>query len=139
MKTLFYFATFALCVACSHEPCHKFPAVAETKQDPSQTNPPVVPQSESVPKTLPKVLPKKTSVKVFKYDGTRQCGQGTAITLEAAAQELEGITILSQNRMSDGLIRTQQCGGPTGYANVFEIPSKDLKTAQKRGFQVWKY
>lgn len=76
-------------------------------------------------------------VKVYKYDGTKQCGQGVEISLESMSKQLKGIKILSMSKKNDGQMRIQVCGAATGYANVYEISEKDLKKAQSYGFQVW--
>ena len=76
-------------------------------------------------------------VSVYKYDGSLQCGQGKAIDLAKMATELKGITIYSQTSKNDGLMHIQQCGTPTGKANVYEIDRKDLALAQKAGFKEW--
>ncbi len=78
-------------------------------------------------------------VRVFKYDGSLQCGMGEAIPLATMAKELSGLKIYSQENLGDGLMRIQVCGSPTGMANVFEIDAKDLNEALKRGFKEWTY
>lgn len=74
---------------------------------------------------------------IYKYDGSLQCGQGKAIDPAKMATELKGLTIYSQASKADGLMHIQQCGTPTGKANVYEIDRKDLATAQKAGFKEW--
>ena len=76
-------------------------------------------------------------VKVFKYDGSLQCGQGKAISVDEMAKQLGGIQIYSSVNKSDGLMHIQQCGTPTGKANVYEINVTDLEVAQKAGFKQW--
>lgn len=76
-------------------------------------------------------------VRVFKYDGSLQCGQGKAIAPEEMAKDLKGIHIHSSVNKADGLMHITQCGTPTGKANVFEIDRKDLSQAQKAGFKEW--
>lgn len=81
-----------------------------------------------------------SSVHVYKYDNSRQCGQGSkAISLEEMAKQLKNIKIISQSKKNDGMMRIQMCGAPTGEANVYEIDQKDLKKAVKLGFREWKY
>lgn len=72
---------------------------------------------------------------VSKHDGSRQCGAGASIPLESMAKELEGIQILAQEKKSDGLVRIQMCGHPTGMQNIYKIKRKDLKEATNRGFK----
>lgn len=76
---------------------------------------------------------------VYKYDGSRQCGQGTTVPLEAMAKDLQPISIFSKTKKNDGLVRIQMCGAPTGRANVYEISQKDLPKAKALGFKVWNY
>src|SRR5690606_38560620 len=58
---------------------------------------------------------------IYKYDGSLQCSQGNETSLEQAAQQLEGIEILAQEKRTDTLMRVQVCGQPTGRANAFKI------------------
>jgi hypothetical protein len=37
----------------------------------------------------------------------------------------------------DGLMHIQQCGTPTGKANIFEIQKKDLAEVKNFGFKEW--
>lgn len=82
---------------------------------------------------------KAKKVRIFKYDGSLQCGQGKAISVEAMARELKGIKIFSMEKKNDGLMHIQVCGSITGMANVYEIAEKDLPKAEKLDFRVWKY
>lgn len=76
-------------------------------------------------------------VRVFKYDGSLQCGKGKAIAAEVMAKDLKDIKVYSFGSKADGLMHIQMCGTPTGKANVYEIDSTDLAAAQKLGFQQW--
>jgi len=91
------------------------------------------PASAAAPTSAPE------TVKVYKYDNSRQCGQGEAVPLEDMAKQLKNIKILGQEKKNDGMMRIQMCGAPTGIANVYEINKKDLKRAAKLGFREWKY
>lgn len=99
-------------------------------------------------KNIPKVqLPtagngKATSsrkVKIFRYDGSLQCGQGNAIELKEMAKELKDIEILSMYKKPDGLMHIQVCGSPTGIANVYVISEADLGRATALGFKKWTF
>lgn len=79
------------------------------------------------------------SVFVYKYDGSLQCGKGNAESLDAMAKELAGIPILSSAKKSDRLMHIQACGSITGMANVYEIASKHLKSAEAKGFKKWSF
>lgn len=78
-----------------------------------------------------------SSVEVFKYDGTLQCGMGSEITLETMEKELKeaGIKVLSKRKDTDGFTHIALCGASIGRINVFEIQSTDFDRALRRGFQ----
>lgn len=78
-------------------------------------------------------------IKVFKYDGSLQCETGKATALSEMQKELKGIEVFGSENKSDGLMRIQVCGSPTGRANVYEINKKDLQIAIDKGFKVWTY
>lgn len=78
-----------------------------------------------------------SKVRVFKPDGSLQCGQGKTISLEEMQRELSGIHVFSSENLTDGKMRIQLCGTPTGKNNVYEILESDLAKAQALGFQVW--
>jgi hypothetical protein len=86
------------------------------------------------------------TVKVFRYDGSLQCGMGQAVPLDEMAKELTAANIKvlsSEKRVVPGFI-IALCGAPTGIANVYEIAKDDLpripagQQAVKR-FQPWVY
>ncbi len=76
-------------------------------------------------------------VKVFKPDGSLQCGQGQKISLAEMQKELGSVQVFSSKNQNDGMMRIQLCGSPTGNCNVYEIDRKDLSAAQKAGFKEW--
>lgn len=78
-------------------------------------------------------------IKVYKYDGSLQCGMGKAIPLAEMQKSLAGITVHSAENKPDGLMHTQVCGSPTGRANVFEIDKTSLEAAKKKGFKEWTF
>jgi hypothetical protein len=79
---------------------------------------------------------KGETVKVFKYDGSRQCEPGTGVSAAVMqAKELAGIKVISSEHRSDGRMRAQACGMPTGMINVYEIDIADLPKAEKQGFK----
>ena len=104
-------------------------------KNPAQLPPPsaTLPSDAEVP--VDKNAP---SMNIYKYDGSRQCGQGKPLNLDEMAKELKGITILSQENKNDGMMRIQMCGAPTGNANIYVIYQKDLKKAFRKGFREWK-
>lgn len=76
-------------------------------------------------------------VKVYKFDGSLQCGQGKKIDLSEMQKELKTIKVYSSVNKSDGMMHIQLCGSPTGNCNVYEIDRKDLDEALKAGFKQW--
>lgn len=78
-------------------------------------------------------------MKVFKYDGSLQCGMGKPIAISEMQKELTGITIYSAENKADNLMHIQMCGSPTGHANVYEIDRTSLEVAKKKGFKEWTF
>jgi hypothetical protein len=78
-------------------------------------------------------------VKVYKPDGTLQCGQGKLISLGEMQKQLKGIQVFSSGNKNDGMMRIQVCGSPTGNHNIYEIDRKDLEAALKAGFKEWTF
>ncbi|MFP5519982.1 MAG: hypothetical protein ACLGGX_08770 [Bdellovibrionia bacterium] len=78
-------------------------------------------------------------VKVYKADGSLQCGMGKAIPASEMAKELKNIKIYSSENKNDGQMRIQVCGSPTGQANVYEIDRADLEKALALGFREWTF
>ncbi len=76
-------------------------------------------------------------VKVYKADGSLQCGQGKKIDLYEMQKGLGTIKVYSSENKNDGMMRIQLCGTPTGNSNVYEIDRKDLEAALKLGFKEW--
>ena len=117
--------------ACSLAPCRE----VKTQSDPTA----VGPVTEKGVKDQEPQTPKSPTTLVFKYDGTRQCGEGNPISIEDMALELREVRILSKFTGYDGLMRTQVCGAATGQAHVFEIPSTELPKALSAGFKQWTF
>jgi hypothetical protein len=78
-------------------------------------------------------------VKVYKPDGSLQCGMGRGLALEEMAKEFQNITIYSSQKKMDGLSRIAQCGTPTGMCNVYEIERGFLPRAIEMGFKEWTF
>lgn len=77
-------------------------------------------------------------VRVYKYDGSLQCGKGKAVSPEdMQKKDLKDIQVYSAANKSDGMMRIQLCGSPTGKANVYEIDRSQLSESKKRGFKEW--
>lgn len=80
-----------------------------------------------------------SKVKVYKPDGSLQCGMGKGISLSEMAKELEGFKIYSSENKNDGMMRIQVCGSPTGQCNVYEIEKSQLEKALSKGFREWTF
>lgn len=78
-------------------------------------------------------------VKVYKADGSLQCGQGKALPTAEMQKQLKDIKVYSSANKNDGMMRIQVCGSPTGNANIYEIDRKDLEAAIKLGFKEWTF
>lgn len=78
-------------------------------------------------------------VKVYKADGSLQCGQGKTIPLAEMQKDLGGLKVHSSFNKNDGMMRIQVCGSPTGNCNVYEIDRKNLEAALKKGFKEWTF
>lgn len=86
-------------------------------------------------------IQEKTSVsekvKVYKVDGSLQCGMGKAISVQEMQKEFGTLPVYKAENKNDGMMRIQVCGSPTGQCNVFEIDRKNLDAAIKLGFKEW--
>ncbi len=114
-----------LLVGCSSTPCK----IEERKE--GATNVSAEEKSTSSGKDL------TSRTFVFKPDGSLQCGMGKKIDPNEMKKELGSMQVFSAVSKSDGLMRIQLCGHPTGQNNVFEISEKDLDQALKLGFKKW--
>ena len=124
--SLFVISWVALSVTlihCSNTPC-------KIEERPPQT-------VQGIEKTMTSDKDLTKRIRIFKPDGSLQCGQGKKIELSMMAKELENIQIFSLENKHDGLMRIQLCGHPTGTSNVFEILEADLEKAEKLGFKKW--
>lgn len=119
MRYIILASVLFLMSACSSKPCR-------------DVNMDGVPQSIQQKSAAKNVL-------VYKYDGTKQCGQGQEITLDAMSRQLREIKIISMSKKHDGMMRIQVCGAPTGHANVYEISDADVNKAKSYGFLPWKF
>ncbi len=82
---------------------------------------------------------KAKTVRVYRYDGTLQCGMGKRIPIEEMQKDLKEVPIVSSSHLNDGLMRIQLCGSPTGDANVYEIDEAHLAKAKSLGFREWTF
>lgn len=123
LKTISLMIVSLTLIHCTNTPCK------------IEERPPKKVQGIEKTMTSDKDLTKRT--RVFKADGSLQCGQGKKTDLNVMAKELENIQIFSSENKHDGLMRIQLCGHPTGTCNVFEIFESDLDKAEKLGFKKW--
>lgn len=83
------------------------------------------------------ITPPKT-IDVYKSDGARQC-QGEGVSPQAMQSELDGVKVYTARKdYLRGMMYPSVCGGMTGSVNVYTIAIDMLKTAQQRGFEVFK-
>lgn len=115
-------------MGCQNTPCRNIKA-----QDSSK------PRQASSSQNVPTAGVKSLKVKIYKADGSLQCGMGKKISLDEMQKELKGIQVFSKSNQNDGLMRIQVCGSPTGDANVYEINQEDLEKALKLGFKQWTF
>lgn len=133
---VFMFCIMGLGLGCQNRPCREIQA-EKMAQKKAQNPAPQVPAAHSTDESSAAVVAGQLRVKVYKADGTLQCGMGTRISLEAMEKQLKGIKVFSRTNMNDGLMRIQVCGSPTGQSNVYEISRSDLEKALKAGFKEW--
>lgn len=79
----------------------------------------------------------RSTVEVYKYDGTLQCNQGKEIPLESMAEELtaKNIKVQASRKGKDGLVHIMVCGASTGNLNVYSIDADSLAAAKELGFK----
>ena len=121
---------------CENKPCREIQAEKMAKKNAQNPGSGVVPAAPATDAT-PTAGAGQLKVKVYKADGSLQCGMGAKIALEAMEKDLKGIKVLSRSNINDGLMRIQVCGAPTGQSNVYEISRSDLEKALKAGFKEW--
>jgi len=73
----------------------------------------------------------ETGVWVARSDGGISCEPEKSISLEAGLKELQaaGVRVLDSKKGSDGMLRAQVCGAPTGSKNTYLIAESDLAKA----------
>ena len=126
MRKFFTVSLLLIAVACANTNCR------EIREKSGVPAPVVAKDADPMTKTAT-----ADRVRVFKSDGSLQCQQGDAVPLSEMQKELAGLHVLAAMNTSDGLLRTQVCGSPTGKANVYTIPREELGAALKLGFKEW--
>jgi hypothetical protein len=130
--------SFVVLAACSHEKCknHSDPNASSTAATAGAAAGATAASSGGT-KTMAVPSSPADHVKVYKADGSLQCGQGKAIKPDDMAKDLKDIKVFSSYNKNDGMMRIQLCGSPTGNCNVYEISRADLDAALKLGFKEW--
>lgn len=122
--------------ACSHGNCRS------QKKDSSESTKAAAAAAGTATTPIPEANVTSSSterVKVYKADGSLQCGQGKAVPVAEMQKQLKNIKVYSSANKNDGMMRIQVCGSPTGNNNVYEIDRKDLEAALKAGFKEWTF
>lgn len=135
MKSTLFIA-LALLTACASGPCNNQSRNAESKSAVAAQPKVATQPSASAQSASSTPAPEITKVRVYKPDGSKQCGQGKAIDLKVMEKQLTkaGIKVFSSSKQPDGMMHPQVCGAATGMANTYVISSADLKKAEKLGF-----
>src|SRR5688500_13133881 len=115
MKKIVLMVILAGVVGCSSKNCR------ETREEQaSVTGDPgfrgVSKENDPMSKT-----PLADRIRVYKPDGSLQCGMGDPMSLSTMEKQLGNIKIHRSFNKNDGLMRAQVCGSPTGNSNVYEI------------------
>lgn len=78
----------------------------------------------------------EAKVWVYKEDGSIQCeaGKARALSEDEAILKEAGVKVFNSKKDTDGMMRIQMCGSPTGAINSFEITLSDLEKAIANGF-----
>ncbi|MBX7231602.1 MAG: hypothetical protein K1X29_05905 [Bdellovibrionales bacterium] len=131
MNWVLFFFSIGFLLGCTHERCHNLKRSGNLGE---VVIPAVNANSDGIP---PKANARH--VKVYKYDGSLQCGKGKLIPLEKMQLDLEQrkIKVFSSANLPDGLVHIQVCGSITGMANVYEISEENFIEAEKAGFKKW--
>jgi hypothetical protein len=131
MKHLLWILIFSI-IGCANKNCRDV-----RLEEAAASGKPIVPPEISKEKDPMTKTAKADRVRVYKPDGTLQCGMGEQIPIEVMHKQLEKIKVHRAFSKNDGMMRTQVCGSPTGNSHVYEIDRKDLSAAQKFGFKEW--
>ncbi len=128
-------------VGCQNKPCREIQAEKMAQQNTQAVNAKsqggLVASQSNDDELKASSSSSQLKVKVYKPDGSLQCGMGAKTPLDKMEKELKGIKVFSRSNQNDGLMRIQVCGAPTGQCNVYEISRKDLDKALKAGFKEW--
>ena len=133
------FILAAATIGCASGNCRQL-ANEQTRVQENPAPPAAAPAPSKRKKALlPVPAAKEETVLVYKYDGSLQCGMGTAIPVEKMEKEIAELGVQSREKKSDGMMHIQVCGQPTGMVNTYTIPLSKLPQAEKRGFRRWNF
>jgi len=73
---------------------------------------------------------------VSRPDGALGCEPEKAQSIDAGRAELRkaGVRVHDSRKTSDGMMRVQVCGTPSGAHNAYRITKKSLKRAESLGY-----
>jgi len=76
----------------------------------------------------------KGLVWVAQGDGSLQCEPDSGVSLAQGASELEGlgVQVFEKKKTTDGKMRMQLCGAPTGQLNAYLVSAVDFEKVQKQ-------
>ncbi|MCX7977993.1 MAG: hypothetical protein N2578_03225 [Bdellovibrionaceae bacterium] len=131
MKNYFLFLVVVYVYGCASGNCRQ---IAEHKKSQTGETKMVEIKKENDPASK---VAAADRVRVYKPDGSLQCGMGKSVPLTEMQKDLGSIEVFASFNKNDGLMRIQQCGTPTGNCNVYEIHRRDLPVALKAGFKEW--
>ncbi|MCP4932939.1 MAG: hypothetical protein GY927_01755 [bacterium] len=84
------------------------------------------------------------TVWIWNDDGTRQCEDGTGVSLDDMQKELEsiGAKVLNAEKRTHCRFITSVCGAPTGSVNAYEVTEEDWEKLKggfvgTLGFKLW--
>lgn len=129
LKYFSFFVAIQLISSCANKPCEDR---AITNQNSAQKQ-----EGQQIMNEQIKNQDLSKRVRIFKPDGSLQCGMGKKIDLASMQKELGDIKVYSSENKHDGLMRVQVCGHPTGNCNVYEIDENNLEKATNLGFKKW--
>jgi hypothetical protein len=133
-KRAFVFLGLIVVLGCANKNCREMRLEESQKSGAPIAVPAVDKEKDPMNKTA-----LADRVRVYKPDGSLQCGMGKAVPLDVMQKQLGSIRVHKSFSKNDGLMRIQVCGTATGNSNVYEIDRTDLAEALKAGFKEWTY
>lgn len=112
---------------------------AFSSKKPAEVSPP--PAQESAKQEEPALSSERQerqdAVWITKADGSKSCEKDSGQSTEQGGEELKKaqVKILESKKGSDGKMRVQMCGVPSGSVNAYKILKADLPKAIALGFK----